>query len=262
MRLAAPLALGFLACRPDQGVPVVGSPGAAQSSVPRTSVPAAVGSDSGRTHASSATASAYPSTSPAPLGPCPDDMVLAGSFCVDRYEAPNKKGEKPLRMQSSQDGDKFCRERGKHLCTEDEWLRACGGKGGRPFPYGNKYRPGACNDTGEFRSPSWRLLGQWPHPAAAAESERLDQSEPSGARPECVSDEGVFDLTGNVGEWVRRTRENETNYSHVVKGCFWGKCFRPPHQPSCEYVNFAHPAGFRSYELGFRCCAPRQPRAE
>lgn len=187
-------------------------------------------------------------------GPCPSDMVLAGAVCIDRFEAPNERGKKPLRMQSADDGERHCQQLGKRLCTEDEWLRACEGTSGRPFPYGRRYQPGRCNDTGKFIAPSWRLLGGWPGAAAKQEAERLDQSEPSGARPECVSEEGAFDLTGNVAEWVVRTRDNETNHGHVVKGCFWGRCFRPPHTPSCEYVNFAHPGGYRSYEMGFRCC--------
>lgn len=190
-----------------------------------------------------------------PQAPCPADMVDVGVACIDRYEAPNKQGEKPLRMQTAKDGEAYCEQRGKHLCTEDEWLRACEGKAGNPFPYGKKYQAGVCNDDGEFRAANWKKLGTWPAETATLEAERLDQSEPSGTRAGCTTSEGVVDLTGNVGEWVVRTRKNETNYGHVVKGCFWGKCFRPPHTPSCEYVNFAHPTGFRSYELGFRCCA-------
>lgn len=186
--------------------------------------------------------------------PCPADMVDVGAACIDRFEAPNIKGETPLRMQTSKDGDAWCAERGKRLCTEDEWVRACEGPKGKPFPYGAKHDASRCNEQGKFINPSWKTLGGWPSEAARAEVARLDQSEPSGAREGCRSDEGVFDLTGNVGEWVLRTKENETNYSHVVKGCFWGRCFRPPHTPSCEYVNYAHPAGYRSYELGFRCC--------
>jgi sulfatase modifying factor 1 len=186
-------------------------------------------------------------------------MVDVGIACIDRFEAPNVAGERPLLMRSALDGDVWCRERDKRLCDEDEWSRACEGPLGRPFPYGQEYRQGVCNDVGRFRAPRWKVLGTWPSAEASAEVSRLDQSEPSGAREGCVSEEGVADLTGNVAEWVVRTRENETNYPHVVKGCFWGRCFRPPHTPSCEYVNFAHPTGYRSYEMGFRCCADRQP---
>lgn len=187
-------------------------------------------------------------------------MVDVEVACIDRFEAPNKEGAKPLLMQSAADGEAFCAERGKRLCTEDEWDRACSGPHARPVPYGDSYRAGTCNDDGKGLVARWSTLGSWPGDAAKAEVARLDQAEPSGARKGCVSEEGVFDLTGNAAEWVVRTKHNPTDHSHVVKGCFWGKCFRPPHIPTCEYVNYAHPYGFRSYEMSFRCCADRRVR--
>lgn len=188
---------------------------------------------------------------------CPEDMVDVAVACIDRFEAPNERGQKPLLMQSSEDGERWCEDRGKRLCTEDEWVRACQGPRRLAYPYGQRFESGRCNDEGTYRAVDWKTLGTWPSDAARAIVEKLDQSEPSGAREGCASAEGVFDLTGNAAEWVVRTKKNETNYSHVVKGCFWGRCFRVPHEPSCEYVNFAHPAGFRSYEMGFRCCKER-----
>jgi hypothetical protein len=194
-----------------------------------------------------------------PPGKCPSDMVLAGSACIDRYEAPNIRGEKPLLMQSVHDAETFCASKDKRMCTEDEWVRACEGPSHRKFPYGDTFVAGRCNDDGTFLSPDWNKLGTYPAETASAEVARLDQSEAAGSRAACVSEEGVFDLTGNAGEWVVRTQSNPTNYSHVLKGCFWGKCFRAPHEPSCDYVNYAHPAGFRSYEMSFRCCSDPRP---
>lgn len=186
-------------------------------------------------------------------------MVDVGVACIDRYEAPNEKGAKPLLMQTVEDANAFCGARQKRLCNEDEWVRACEGPSHRRYPYGDHYQEGICNDDGKLLLADWDKLGRYPGPVAKEESARLDQSTPSGSREQCVSEEGVFDLTGNAAEWVARTRKNPTNYSHVVKGCFWGKCYREPHEPACAYVNYAHPAGFRSYEMGFRCCAARKP---
>lgn len=237
---------------------VVGSEPARPDPEPRSAVEQAPEEEPpSRPSASIAAPSATVEAPASPEAPCPEDMVDIGRACIDRFEAPNEVGKKPLRMQSALDGEAHCRERGKRLCDEDEWVRACEGSKSRPFPYGAKYEAARCNDDGKFIAPSWKTLAKWPSEPAKKEVERLDQSEPSGARSGCVSEEGVFDLTGNVGEWVLRTRENETNHGHVVKGCFWGRCFRPPHTPSCEYVNFAHPSGWRSYELGFRCCKER-----
>lgn len=188
------------------------------------------------------------------------DIELA---CIDRYEAPNQEGSKPLRMQSAEDAESWCRERDKRLCTEDEWLRACTGPSATPYPYGSQFDEHACNHDKAFRAPSWGVLSSWPSDRARAEVERLDQSEPSGARASCGSAEGVRDLTGNVAEWVRKTKPHPEacltaemkKHTHVLLGCSWIKCFRKPHEPGCAYANCAHPAGFRSYEFGFRCCA-------
>jgi formylglycine-generating enzyme required for sulfatase activity len=181
-------------------------------------------------------------------------MVLAGRVCIDRFEAPNQEGEKPIVMASAPEAEAWCSERGKRLCTEDEWIRSCGGPKGQLFPYGTSYKEGVCNDDGTWKNPSWGKLARWPSAEAKAEVERLDQRDPSGKRPGCASPEGVMDTTGNVAEWVRRTRTHEKNHDHVAMGCFWGKCFRPPHTPTCDYANYNHPSGWRSYEIGFRCC--------
>jgi formylglycine-generating enzyme required for sulfatase activity len=82
----------------------------------------------------------------------------------------------------------------------------------------------------------------------------------AGARAGCVTEEGAFDMTGNVAEWVRRSAVHGTpdkpGFEHVLKGCYWAGCFKDP-QPSCGFTNGAHPGTFRTYEAGFRCCTPR-----
>jgi formylglycine-generating enzyme required for sulfatase activity len=194
-----------------------------------------------------------PSLAPIPAAPCPDDMVAIDDFCMDRYEAPNVAGEKPLAMQTAPDGESWCNAHGKRLCTEAEWVRACQGPNLLPYPYGTTYRKGTCDDDKLWIAPDWTTLGTWPSAAAMAEAERLYQADPSGARTGCVSAEGVYDLTGNVAEWVVRSFDHANNYSHVMKGCYWSGCYGGS-PPSCGFTNPAHPGTFRSYEAGFRCC--------
>lgn len=193
------------------------------------------------------------------VAPCPADMVLAGEVCIDQYEAPNEAGQPPLAMQTAYDGEAWCEARGKRLCTDVEWVRACEGPPpGTPYPYGETYVAHRCNDDKTWIAPSWTTLGSWPSEAAQEEAERLYQADPSGERGDCVSAEGAFDLTANVAEWVVRTVPNANNYDHVMKGCYWAGCFGGS-KPSCGFVNPAHPGGFRTYEAGFRCCrAPDQ----
>jgi formylglycine-generating enzyme required for sulfatase activity len=188
-------------------------------------------------------------------------MRAVAAFCIDLYEAPNARGAIPLAMQTAHDGEAWCAARGKRLCTESEWRRACEGPEGRRYPYGDDYRPSACNDDRTWRPVAWAALARWPDPAAIEEAARLFQGEPSGSRPGCVSAEGVYDLTGNVAEWVRKSDPDpRPEYQHVLKGCYWAGCYHEPH-PDCVFRNRAHPGAFRTYEAGFRCCsdAPSSP---
>jgi sulfatase modifying factor 1 len=203
------------------------------------------------------TAPVPPAVPPLADNGCPADMVAVGAVCVDRYEAPNEKGELPYALQTAYDGEAWCAERGKRLCSEDEWVRACTGPHGRPFPYGSTYKEGACNDDKGWLLVRWKMLGRWPQDDALDESAHLYQADMSGARAECVSEDGVYDLTGNVAEWVRRSKpSNKPGFDHVLKGCFWSGCFKDP-RPSCAFTNAAHPGTFRTYEAGFRCCKAR-----
>jgi formylglycine-generating enzyme required for sulfatase activity len=181
-------------------------------------------------------------------------MVLAGESCIDRFEAPNESGAAPLAMQTALDGAQWCAERGKRLCTDLEWIRACEGVTGTLYPYGDEHVAHRCNDDKTWIAPSWDLLGQWPSEAAQQEAARLYQGDPSGSRVDCLATCGAFDLTGNVAEWVVRTIPNANNYDHVMKGCYWAGCYGGT-LPNCTFVNPAHPSDFRSYEAGFRCCS-------
>jgi formylglycine-generating enzyme len=188
-----------------------------------------------------------------PHGGCPSTMVRAGNFCIDRYEAPNEKGQKPLAFRTAIDGETWCAAHGKRLCTEAEWVRACEGAAARPYPYGTTYVKSTCNDDKTWISPNWTTLGTYPSDASVAEATRLYQADPSGARAGCLSEDGVMDLTGNVAEWVVRSFPHPNDYAHVMKGCYWSGCYGGS-PPSCAFVNPAHPGTFRTYKAGFRCC--------
>jgi sulfatase modifying factor 1 len=185
--------------------------------------------------------------------PCPDGMADLGTFCIDRYEAPNRKGAHPLTGKTASEGEAWCARRGKSLCDEEQWMEACQGEELRPFPYGDRYEFGRCNDDKTWMTPDWDTIATYPSQKAVDEITRLDQSDASGSRKGCVTPEGVFDLTGNVTEWVTRTRPHPNEYRHVMKGCYWAGCFGGS-PPRCAFTNNAHPGHFRSYEAGFRCC--------
>jgi len=187
------------------------------------------------------------------VAPCPPEMVLADGFCIDRYEAPNQFGEKPLVMQSAVLAEQWCAKNGKRLCTEDEWDTACEGPSKSVYPYGDIHVAGRCNDDKTWKVVSESALATWPSQAAESEVEKLWQGSQSGADSECVSGYGVFDMTGNIEEWVVRTKPHANSYPHVLKGCYWAGCFGGS-KPTCQSTNPAHADGFMFYETGFRCC--------
>lgn len=166
-------------------------------------------------------------------------------FCMDRFEYPNKLGEKPVVMKTWWEAKATCESQGKRLCTESEWTLACEGQEMLPYPYGYTRSKEACNidkphpdvDEAALADPKRR----------DAEAARLDQRDPSGARESCVSPFGVHDMTGNVDEWV--VNERGRPYQSSLKGGYWG-----PVRTRCRPATIAHNEDFSFYQIGFRCC--------
>ncbi len=175
--------------------------------------------------------------------------------CIDRYEYPNLAGSPPATMTSYRDAARACAAEGKRLCESDEWMFACEGPRTWPYPYGIERSPSACNIDRPRRAPNPEALAR---PAdVSLELERLDQRVPSGSRPGCASPFGVFDLSGNVAEWVHERRGrpgaggSETQLSDTaLAGGDWDRA-----PATCRRLDASHGADHASYATGFRCCA-------
>lgn len=191
---------------------------------------------------------------------CPPGMVVFEKFCMDQYEAPNIKGVVPFVAQTATDGQEWCAQQGKRLCRESEWLFACEGNQKRKYPYGNKWEPKRCNDTKKWIVPHWAAIQKYPGPIGQREVNRLNQASPSGSHPNCHTPENVYDLGGNVSEWVIKTEYHTTPWEEVMMGCYWSGCYgkyRGVERSICRGTNAGHPGTrgfFRTYEAGFRCC--------
>jgi hypothetical protein len=186
-------------------------------------------------------------------GGCPSTMVRQGVFCIDRYEAPNRRGAKPFVMQSANDAAAWCTDHRKRLCTEDEWIAACQGDEHRTYPYGNEHVDGRCNDDKPWQKVDEAVLAKWPATEAKIHAQDLYQGTPSGSKRKCTSEAGARDMTGNVEEWVTRSREHANAYPYILIGCYWAGCYGG-NKPTCHSTNNAHGPEFRFYETGFRCC--------
>jgi len=96
----------------------------------------------------------------------------AEGYCIDRYEYPGR-GRIPKRGISLSKARGICGKRGLRLCSAKEWRRGCGGK----FPYGGSFNSSKCNAGG-------------------------GTLVPSGSKKGCRSGLGLYDMSGNVSEWV------------------------------------------------------------
>jgi hypothetical protein len=161
-------------------------------------------------------------------GICPPDMVFIESgkdgFCMDRYEWPNRKGERPLGFVNWYMAYDSCRTTRKRLCTAPEWETACMGKPGYTFPYGNAYEKRTCNTE-------------------------KDNVEISGRFVECRSYYGVHDMSGNLREWTA-TRSAKNRKYYQVYGGYWAS----RGATACVSSQYSFFPENKFIAVGFRCC--------
>jgi formylglycine-generating enzyme required for sulfatase activity len=179
-----------------------------------------------------------------PSGACPV-KTLHKRFCIDRFEYPNKRGANPVVMKTWFEARDACAAHGKRLCGDTEWTLACEGQQRLPYPYGLERNAEACNIDKPRPLANEKALAD--PKTRAAEVARLWQGEASGTRTSCASPYGVFDLTGNVDEWV--VNESGVPRSSGLKGGYWG-----PVRDRCRTMTAAHGEDFAFYQIGFRCC--------
>mgnify|MGYP001225612596 CR=1 FL=1 len=176
------------------------------------------------------------------------------SFCMDRYEYPNKPGELPWVLTSWIQAREKCQKLGKRLCTEDEFNLACEGPEMLPYVYGHVRDPSKCNIDKEYRQPDQSrqmktYLACPDDEFCSSEMKRLDQRHKIGSTHSCVSWAGVVDMNGNVNEWVELPGKEHPHRSGL-KGGWWG-----PVRNRCRPTVKFHKEFDYGYEAGFRCCA-------
>ncbi|MCA9566608.1 MAG: thioredoxin domain-containing protein [Myxococcales bacterium] len=191
-----------------------------------------------------------------PIVPIPADVppmrritrADGSTFEIDTFEATLEDGKAAVgkhtipgtRMSWFAAAD-ACKAAGKRMCTEEEWVTACQGSPavdddtdghfaddmveGSTYPYSDYHDPRRCWDgrDGDGFRPVY-----------------------TGEMPGCVSAQGVYDLTGNVEEWVGETADKAV----LLGGAFdtskdHARCYR---------LNDTFGAGYANARTGFRCC--------
>jgi formylglycine-generating enzyme len=197
---------------------------------------------------------------------CPDGMVKVPKMntCIDKYEWPNIKGQKPefglSGEPSTWDKQKglvknirqLCESVGKRPCSMNEWINSCRGPRGSDYPWGHRI-PGTfgltpdkakCNYAQPFTDPiEMKIWARDPKEFA-----RLDKRDKSGTRG-CVSASGAEDMTGNLEEWVTCPKYMSKNNWCLV-GRYWSELRR------CNQVVTNHDPTWFGYSTGGRCCLP------
>ncbi len=178
------------------------------------------------------------------------------SFCVDRYEYPNRKDAHPTWMLDWYEAQATCESKGKRLCSSSEWTAACEGPAHTPFPYGYVRDHKACNIDSFFIDPmrpgpkAQFFFYSKDKDVAFRELSRLDQSVPSGSLETCRSGFDVYDMTGNFDEWVISDEPPRDKSKWAgLKGGAWGHV-----RSQCRPMTYSHEPEFRYYFVGFRCC--------
>jgi hypothetical protein len=215
------------------------------------------------------------------LARCPSGMAsVDGRFCIDRWEASlvevleggderpwsafrpvdghvvravTQPGVPPQGYISAVQASDACKLAGKRLCRPMEWRTACVGSKPTRFGYGDKQVPRRCNDYGS--SPVIRTFGLngmthrgwgWDKLNAPSLNQMSRTVAPTGAHEDCTNDFGVYDMVGNLHEWVADP-----------KGAFYGGYFQDTTSQGegCTYQTVAHSPRYHDYSTGFRCCA-------
>ena len=181
--------------------------------------------------------------------------IIHKHFCIAKYEAQNKKGEIPQDWMSYNQSKAEAEKLGNRLCTHSEWSMAALGPNLHPYPFGDGFhRDHSCNIDRHITEVG--LTGAQVMKVSDPKSEVAEklrsQLVPSGSLPNCKSDYGVFDMSGNIDEWV----VNETGKPYVSglsSGHAWG--VRNASRP----MTTAHSPSFYWYESSYRQCRDIKP---
>ena len=197
----------------------------------------------------------------------PQGRVMLDAYWIDRHEVTNgaymafvaatnhrrpisryvKNFEKlsapaqPAVYVSWEDANEYCRYRGARLPTEAEWEKAARGPNGLLWPWGNQDKPGAAN-TGN------------PDP--------FEYTAPIASFSQDRSTYVVYDMDGNVMEWVADWYEEDAYKDHspnpkgpgnglyrVIRGASWGTAGKETRLT----VRLKMLPDFRDTTIGFRC---------
>ncbi len=169
----------------------------------------------------------------------PGSLVEMTGFYIDLLPWPNEPNAIPTSNVSRDEAEQLCATKGKRLCTELEWERACKGPENTTYEYGDTYRKDVCG-TGMALEQAAR--------------------RPTGEHAQCKSGFGVHEMHGGVWEWTssawgrgsRDASQGVLRGGNSLAGELVGRCAN----------GIARAPSKKSPTMGFRCCAGTKNAAE
>ena len=156
--------------------------------------------------------------------------VAMNEFSIDVYPYPNDPAQAAKTSVSRDDASTLCKAKGKRLCTELEWERACKGPDNTTFEYGTSYDKDACKVNASLM----------PMP---------------GTRAKCGSAFGVKDTHGLAFEWTSSDWGRGKSGLGTVRGSSGADIVRE----RCAAGKGKAP-NESAKDVGFRCCSgPENP---
>ena len=208
----------------------------------------------------------------------PAHQVILDAYYIDKYEVTNSLykacvdegvcdqpvnpgvytdpqfAQYPVTFVKWQMAVDFCEWRGARLPTEAEWEKAARGTDERSYPWGNDFGDGKAN----FCDAKCILAA-----ADKTTDDGYEEAAPVGSYSDGVSPYGVYDMAGNVWEWVADWADEEYYASspkanplgpeegnlRVMRGGSW----HDPQSVLYTYNRGAIPPSLIMNELGIRC---------
>ncbi|WP_437285589.1 SUMF1/EgtB/PvdO family nonheme iron enzyme [Sorangium sp. So ce406] len=187
-----------------------------------------------------------PEALPGAQAPAPSEDQREAETWSRRCNEPRNLTGHPINCVDYSQAESYCRFRGRRLPTEAEWEVAARGAAGRAFVWGDDAPTceRACYDRNEG------CLARGTEVATCA----------SGAHPSDRTPEGIYDLAGNVSEWVSDGlvfpppggQDPQGDPSFPLKVVRGGSFLDGPEKLSATYRTAAAPVTAHAW-IGFRC---------
>jgi len=183
---------------------------------------------------------------------------------------PDGRATHPINCVTWEMATLYCESKDARLPTEAEWELAARGPDGRKYPWGDAPPgPGLLNACGK-ECVAWGRSHGVAQTSMYGTDDGWPTTAPVGSFPDGRSRYGLYDVAGNVWEWVADhyapyTSDESTNPTgppkgddRVIRGGAFNGAYASWVRPT---FRFHSQESTRSYGIGFRCAASWPPKA-